>query len=115
MRTIIAIPILLVFALFALSNPQTVRLGLWPTDFALQAPLSLVVLLAMAVAFFLGALMVWVTSIAARHRARRAEYTVRLLEEQVRELQARLLASVPPPSLVPSSSVVPVMHNSQPE
>jgi putative membrane protein len=106
MRIVIAVPVLLLVALFALSNPQTVRLGLWPTDFALQAPLSLVVLLAMAVAFFIGAVMVWVSGIAARQRARRAEYTAKLLEEQIRDLQARLLASVP-------ASAPPAPHASQ--
>ncbi|MCW3477865.1 LapA family protein [Limobrevibacterium gyesilva] len=90
MRVLIAAPLLLLLVLFALSNPQIVHIGLWPTDFALEAPLSLTVLMAMGVAFLLGGLMLWVSAIGARRRARRAEYAARLLEAQVQELKARL-------------------------
>ena len=50
---ILSLPVLLVIVLFALSNQQSVRIVLWPTDFALQAPLSLAVL-GLALVFFLG-------------------------------------------------------------
>ncbi|MEJ0020641.1 MAG: LapA family protein [Acetobacteraceae bacterium] len=90
MRLLIAIPLLLVLVLFALSNTAPVRLGLWPTDYTLQLPLSLAVLLAMAVAFLAGGTLVWFNELGQRRRARRAEHTVRLLEAQVQELKARL-------------------------
>jgi uncharacterized integral membrane protein len=90
MRLLIAAPFLLLMVLFALSNPQIVRLGLWPTDFALEAPLSLVVLVAMGAAFLLGALMLWLSGLGAGRRARKAEYTAKLLDAQVKELKARL-------------------------
>ncbi|HYZ23988.1 MAG TPA: LapA family protein [Rhodopila sp.] len=83
---IICIPLVL----FALSNEETVRLGLWPMDYALEAPLSVAILVAMAIAFVLGALVVWLSVLAQRNRARRAERTVRLLEAQVQELKARV-------------------------
>ena len=41
MRLLIGLPLLLLLVLFALSNTAPVRLGLWPTDYALQLPLSL--------------------------------------------------------------------------
>ena len=41
-------------------------------------------------AFLLGGAMVWVSELAQRRRARRAEQAVRLLEAQVQELKARL-------------------------
>ena len=66
----------------------------------LEMPLSVAVLVGMAVAFLLGALLVWVSELGQRRRARRAEHTVRLLEEQVQELKARLApkpAMLPPP------------------
>ena len=59
MRLLIALPLLLLMVLFALSNTAPVRLVLWPTDYSLQLPLSLAVLAAMAVAFLAGGVVVW--------------------------------------------------------
>ena len=96
MRLLIALPLLLIMVLFALSNTAPVRLHLWPTDYALELPLSLAVLGAMAIAFLLGGAMVWVSELAQRRRARRAEHAVRLLEAQLVELKARLPQAPPP-------------------
>jgi putative membrane protein len=90
MRLLIALPLLLLMVLFALSNRQPVPLRFWPTDYSLVLPLSLAVLGGMAVAFLAGGLLVWVSALAQRRRARRAEQTARLLEAQVQELKARL-------------------------
>jgi lipopolysaccharide assembly protein A len=95
MRLLIALPLLLLLVLFALSNQQPVSLRVWPTDYAATLPLSLAVLAAMAVAFLAGGLLVWVSELVQRRRARRAEQTVRLLEAQVQELKSRL-AETPP-------------------
>ncbi len=81
--------------LFALSNTEVVRLGLWPTDYGLDVHLSLAILVAMAIAFLVGALVVWMSELAQRRRARRAERTVRLLEAQIQALQARAPAFPP--------------------
>ncbi len=96
MRLLIALPLLLLLVLFALSNTAPVRLGLWPTDYTLELPLSLAVLGAMAIAFLAGGPMVWVSELAQRRRARHAEQAVRLLEAQVQELKARLPQAPPP-------------------
>ena len=93
MRLIVAIPLLLILVLFALSNTEPVRLGFWPTDLALEVPLAVAVLGGMALAFLLGGLLVWIGELSQRQRARRAEHAARLLDEQVRELKARLAAS----------------------
>ena len=90
MRLVIATPFLLLLVLFALSNTVPVRLHLWPTDYALELPLSLAVLGAMAIAFLVGGTLAWLSELAQRRRARRAEHAVRLLEAQVQELKARL-------------------------
>jgi uncharacterized integral membrane protein len=82
--------------LFALSNTGMVRLGLWPTDFGLEVHLSVAILVAMAIAFFCGGLLVWFSALAQRSRARRAERNVRLLEAQIAELKARPALSLPP-------------------
>jgi putative membrane protein len=98
LRLLITAPILLLLVLFALSNTAPVRLGLWPTGLSLEAPLSLVILAGMALAFLVGGLLVWISELAQRRRARRAEHAIRLLEAQVRELKARLPAPMLPPS-----------------
>jgi putative membrane protein len=100
LRILLAAPVLLILVLFALSNPSPVEFRLWPTDLSVALPLSLAVLGAMAVAFLAGALVLWLSALAARRRARRAERTVRLLEAQVAELKARLAPPRPGP-LVP--------------
>ncbi len=96
MRLLIALPLLLLLVLFALSNRQPVSLHVWPTDYAATLPLSLAVLGAMAIAFLAGGVLVWVSELVQRRRARRAEQAVRLLEAQVQELKARLAEMQPP-------------------
>jgi lipopolysaccharide assembly protein A len=96
MRLLIALPFLLVLVVFALSNTVPVNLRLWPTDYALELPLSLAVLAAMAIAFLLGGAVVWLSELAQRRRARRAEHAVRLLEAQLEALKARLPQAPPP-------------------
>jgi uncharacterized integral membrane protein len=117
MRPLLAAPLLVLLVAFALSNQQPVTLGLWPADVTWQCPLSIAVLVPAGVSFFLGALLLWFSAMAARRRAHRAEYAMRLLEAQVKELKARLaqpgmsqpglpLASSRPvraPSLLPSA------------
>ena len=96
MRLLIALPFLLLLVLFALSNTTPTSLRLWPTDYALDLPLSLAILGGMAIAFLLGGSLVWLSELAQRHRARRAEHVVRLLEARVEELKARLPPPAPP-------------------
>lgn len=99
MRLVISVLFLILIVLFVLSNRASVEIGLWPTDFIWQVPLSIAVLIGAAIAFLVGALLVWITELGQRRRARRAEAIVRLLEEQVKELQARLgKPAVPPPA-----------------
>jgi uncharacterized integral membrane protein len=94
LRILVALPFLLLLVLFALSNTRTVPLGLWPTDLQFELPLALAILVAAGIAFLLGAMVLWVSAVAARLRARRAEHGVRVLEARVAELQAEL-ARVP--------------------
>ena len=90
MRLLIAFPFLLLLVLFALSNTAPAPLRLWPTDYTLELPLSLAILGGMAIAFLFGGALVWLSELAQRRRARRAEHAVLLLEAQVQELKARL-------------------------
>jgi putative membrane protein len=95
---IVTFIVCLPLVLFALSNTEVVRLGLWPTDYGIELHLSIAILAAMAIAFLLGALVVWMSELSQRRRARRAERTVRLLEAQIEALQARPASqmSLPP-------------------
>ncbi len=97
MRFVLAVPFLLLLALFALSNPGPVRLGLWPTDISVSVPLSLAILGAMAVSFLLGGLIVWAGALGLRRRARRAEQMTRALEAEIAALRARLPRLPSPP------------------
>jgi uncharacterized integral membrane protein len=92
---IVTLVLSLPLVLFALSNSGIVRLGLWPMDYSLDVHLSLAILVAMAIAFLLGAFVVWVSELGQRRRARRAERTVRLLEAQIEALTARTPAFPP--------------------
>jgi uncharacterized integral membrane protein len=87
LRILIGLPVLLVLILFALSNQAEVTLALWPTDLSVQTPMAIAILA--AAAFIIGALFTWFAGIGHRRRARRAESTIRLLEEQVAALKAR--------------------------
>ena len=96
MRLLIALPLLLLLVLFALSNTAPVRLACgppttrwscrsrWRCSAPWRSPSSL------------GGALVWVSELAQRRRARRAEHAVRLLEAQVQELKARLPQAPPP-------------------
>jgi len=108
-RALFFAPMLFLLVLFALSNQMPVELKLWPTDITIDLPLSIAMLLGMTAALIVGALMMWVSQISARLRARRAEGNVRMLEAQVAELKARLAVqasaaststsvALPPPS-----------------
>lgn len=88
-RLIPAVMIVLILVLFALSNRQDVTLGFWPTDYAAEVPLSAAILVGMAVAFFLGAAVVWIDHLGLGRRARRAEAAVARLQAQLAETEMR--------------------------
>jgi uncharacterized integral membrane protein len=98
LRWLIIAPLLLLLVLFALSNTAPVRLGFWPTGFSREVPLSIAVLGGMAVAFLAGGLLVWISELSQRRRARRAEHAIRLLEAQVQELKSHAPAQTLPTS-----------------
>jgi len=89
-RWIVGIPLLLLMVLFALSNRDPVQLGLFPLGrLPFEVPLSIVVLVAMGMGFFLGGLRLWFTALYHRRAARRAEEAMRLLEARHQELRTR--------------------------
>ena len=105
-RALIFTPLVLLLVLFALSNPQTVHLGIWPTDISVEIPLSIALMLSAAFAFVLGAVLLWFSVVGSRLRARRAEHAIRLLEAQVRDLKAKLEGPAVPDTSVKSGVVI---------
>ena len=84
LRFLILMPFLVLLIAFALSNPKPVPLGLWPTDYTVEVPVSLAILAASGLFFFLGALFVWFGTVAARTRHRSAERRARALETELK-------------------------------
>lgn len=91
LRLILLLPLLLLLALFVASNTIVVPIGLWPTGLALQMPLALALLAGMALAFLTGALLLWMGSLGARRRARRAEARIAVLENELLALRDRIV------------------------
>ena len=93
LRLIVAVPMLVILVLFALSNRTPVRLGIWPTDLSVELPVSFAILGAMAATFLIGGLMLWVSAMGARGRARRAEHARVILDQRVEALERELDAA----------------------
>ena len=100
-RLLLIAPLLLLAVVFALSNAEPVRLDLWPTDLVFVAPLSLLMLGAMGLAFLAGALATWFAGIGARKRARRAERSVAALQAELDAARSRLTRAEQPPAILP--------------
>jgi hypothetical protein len=97
MRILLALPLMAILVIFALSNRQVIQFGFWPTDLAIAAPVSLAVLAIAGLFFLFGAFIAWAGTVAARSRARRAEALVRQLEAQLAASRSRPALSLPPP------------------
>ena len=75
----------LLLILFAVSNRETVSVGLWPLPALVELPLYLVVLGTLIVGFFVGELVAWIRAWHWRREARRSRERIAALE---RELEA---------------------------
>jgi uncharacterized integral membrane protein len=115
MRWVFFVPLLVLLALFGLSNPQDVEIRLWPFDLAWVAPLGVAVLLLAAIAFLIGAVIAWAAALPIRRRAARIEQAAKLLEAELaalraKEEQARRDADM---GRVPEAAVVPLGTSSR--
>jgi uncharacterized integral membrane protein len=87
-----------VLILFAVSNRETVSVGLWPLPAFVELPLYLVVLGMLILGFILGELVAWIGGSRWRREARRSRRRIATLE---RELDAeRVQHSEPRASVV---------------
>lgn len=102
LRLSLLVVLLLVLAVFAFSNQQPVALGFWPTGTTAQMPLALAVLVAMAVGFLFGAVVLWLEGLRHRLRARQAEQRAAALEHELQGLRAGLAQAVRPGPVLPA-------------
>lgn len=85
----IKLPITVVVVLFAVSNWKPVSMELWPLPGMVDAPLSLIFLLAVAAGFILGAVIAWTGEIGHKMRANRAEKRAEDLERELAVMRIR--------------------------
>ncbi|MGQ0664257.1 MAG: lipopolysaccharide assembly protein LapA domain-containing protein [Pseudomonadota bacterium] len=98
---IVAIPLVVLAALFAVANRALVTVDLWPLPDRFRLPLFAALALAVYLGFLFGALAAWWSGRRARARAREAARRNDRLERENAALQARLetSGSKPPPGL----------------
>jgi uncharacterized integral membrane protein len=93
---VVTVPVAVIVVLFAVSNRAAVTVTLWPLPVRLEAPLYLVVLLALLAGFLVGELIAWINGRRARRAARAGAQRVEALERELAATQARL-GTAPPP------------------
>jgi uncharacterized integral membrane protein len=89
MRWFVFLPLAVLVVLFALSNPQTIELRLWPFDLAVSTSAAIAVMSIAACAFFIGALVAWFAALPARRRGWVAQRRVAELEARLETLTTR--------------------------
>jgi len=77
-------------ALFAASNREMVALGLWPLPFVAQAPLYLVVVVALLFGFVTGALAGWIRGLRRRRQLRECRRQNEALARELAATQSQL-------------------------
>jgi uncharacterized integral membrane protein len=84
-----------VLILFAVSNRETVSLGLWPLPALIDLPLYLVILGTLLVGFLAGELVAWIGGRHWRREARRGRDRIAALEVELAAERAQRSERVP--------------------
>jgi lipopolysaccharide assembly protein A len=79
----------LVVILFAVSNRETVSVGLWPLPALVELPLYLVLLGTLVFGFVVGELVAWIGGWRWRREARRGRDRIAMLERELEAAQAQ--------------------------
>jgi uncharacterized integral membrane protein len=87
---IVTVPAAVVAVIFAVSNRETASVTFWPLPVVLDAPLYLVVLLALLLGFLVGELVAWINAGRARRLARERARRIEALERELAATQAQL-------------------------
>ena len=80
----------LAIVIFAVSNRAEISVTFWPLPALLEAPLYLVVLLALGAGFLLGEFVAWINAGRWRREARRRARRIEALERELAATQAQL-------------------------
>lgn len=84
---LIAIPLAVVVAFFAIANRQSVTIDLWPLPFAMTLPLFIVLLGTVIFGFLIGACVHWIIAGRLRLRASRAQRRAEIAEQELARVQ----------------------------
>jgi len=87
---LVTIAAMVVGMVFATSNSGTITLHLWPLASGLSLPVWLSVLGALSIGVLIGALLVWLSTVAIRARNWRLEQQVRKLERRAADAETQL-------------------------
>ncbi|MGH7029435.1 MAG: lipopolysaccharide assembly protein LapA domain-containing protein [Stellaceae bacterium] len=87
-----------VLSLFAASNLEPVSLGLWPLPYLVDAPLYLVVLVALLGGLIVGAAAAWVRGGRCRREVRRCRRRSEALARELAATQSRLASEAQTPA-----------------
>jgi uncharacterized integral membrane protein len=105
---LILLPIVLIVAVFALSNRQSIDLSLWPLPWEARAPLFVLLLVTLLLGIVIGGGLTWARG--HRHRSAAREHR-RASERLQRQLDAarsdRPRPPVQPPVVLPPSPQAP--------
>ena len=83
----LTLPILVVAAVFAISNRQPLPVRLWPLPQEMLLPGYLVVLLPLAAGLLIGGAVVWLGSVKYRRLSRRRGTRLRALNKELDEMR----------------------------
>jgi uncharacterized integral membrane protein len=92
---LIAAPVVIGAASFAVSNRHTVEISIWPFPASWDAPLYIIALGMLGVGFVLGATITWLSAMGARIRAGNAARRIAALEKEVAALAPAESPEVP--------------------
>jgi len=112
---LVLLPILLVVAVFALSNRETVSLSLWPLPWEADAPLFLLLLATLLLGVLIGAVLAWGSGRGHRVAAREHRRNNERLQRQVDALKTRVPVTTPAAiTVLPPANLPPERANQPP-
>jgi lipopolysaccharide assembly protein A len=87
---LVTLPLAIILIIFAVSNRDGVVVTFWPLPVVLEAPLFLIVLVALFAGFLAGELVAWINGRHHRRHARRRARRIEALERELDATQAKL-------------------------
>jgi len=87
---VLGLPIGFVLVSLAVTSAQEVSLRVWPLAYELRAPVGLIVMATVLVAFFAGMVVAWIVGSRTRSRMRAQRRQIEDLRDQIATIHARL-------------------------